>query len=237
MRMMMRGLFLLLMGAAPALASASSLQAVLSNRRGIDDLKLKLSYPAYQEFLKALSNDPLNPRLHLNLGLAFAAGEEWEKAAQSFASAAELARSDKELQFDAYFDWALAATKKGDIDQALSAYQKALAIHPDSIEVKTNIELLWKGQGQGKGKSNDSKSGDKNKNKKDSQGDQNKNKDKNQSQQQQQPQHQQPKPFRSKDLSRQEVRKILEEIKNQEQSIRAKEYDRKSKEPGDGKDW
>lgn len=234
MKRMIRGLFLSMIVAMPALASASSLQAVLSNRQGIEDLKLKLSYPAYQKFLKALSNDPLNPRLHLNLGLALAAGEEWDKAAQSFASAAELAHSDKELQFDAYFDWALAATKKGDIDQALAAYQKALEVHPDSIEVKTNIELLWQGQGKGKGKSKDSKSGDKNKDKKDGQGDQNKNK--NQSQQQQ-PQHQQPKPFQSKDLSRQEVRKILEEIKNQEQSIRAKEYDRKSKEPGDGKDW
>ena len=54
--------------------------------------------------------------------------------------AAESRRSHAPLGGD--FNSAVAASGKGEVDRALSFYQKALSYRPRSIEAKTNIELL-----------------------------------------------------------------------------------------------
>ena len=41
-----------------------------------------------------------------------------------------------------FFNSALMATQKGDIEEALNFYQKALQFEPESLKIKTNIELL-----------------------------------------------------------------------------------------------
>ena len=46
-----------------------------------------------------------------------------------------------------------------------------------------------------------------------------------------------PQPFKSKELTKDDVRKILEEIKNQEQKIRAEVYEGKGKSQPRDKDW
>ena len=43
--------------------------------------------------------------------------------------------------------------------------------------------------------------------------------------------------FDSQNLTKEDVRKILEELKSQEQKIRAKEYGTKGKESSSDKDW
>lgn len=219
-------------------ARAASLQAYLDNITGLKHFKDKLYFQSYQDFLRALENDPLNPDLQMNMGLTFAQGEEWEKAEKAFQSAYELSKGDKEREFMALFNLGVARGQKGDIDGALKAYQAALDIEPESIEVKTNIELLWQnsqGQGQGQGDKG-GKGNDKDKDKDQDQGDKDKDKNKNQDKNYEQPKKQ-PKPFQSKDLSKEDVRKILDEIGNQEQSIRAKEYDKGAKERNNDKDW
>ena len=48
------------------------------------------------------------------------------------------------------------AVYKGRVDEALRLYQEALEIRPDSIEVKTNIELLMRQQQPSPSKSDNS---------------------------------------------------------------------------------
>lgn len=211
-------------------AQARSLRAYLDNSAGLRHFKEKLFFQSYRDFLKAIEQDPLNPDLQNNLGITFMVSEEWAKAEKAFMSAYDLAKGDKEREFMALFNIAIARAQGGNIDGALQAYQRALEIDPDSLEVKTNIELLWQSQ-QGQGKGGQGK-GDGQDDKQEENQDQNKNQDK-----QYQNQKQQPKPFQSKDLSKEDVRKILGEIQNQEQSIRAKEYEKGAKERGNDKDW
>jgi Ca-activated chloride channel homolog len=229
----------------PELVSATTVQSYLRNREGVSKFKDKSYYPAYQSFLKALEEDPLNPELHLNLGLTFEANEEYEKSEQAYNGALKLIPPNSARRFEALFNLAGVLGKQSKIDEALGVYQAALDMYPESKEVKTNIELLWQqGQGGGKGKNQDKKSQKGDNKDQQQEGDE---KDQKQSQKdkdgQDQPDKQDQKeqkksrPFQSQELTPQDVKKILDEIKNQEQSIRAQEYERHAKEAPRGKDW
>jgi Ca-activated chloride channel family protein len=229
---------LLLIGILPFAASAATVQSALRNSEGVIKFNAKSYYPAYQTFLKALESDPLNPALHLNLARTLEANEEYDKSELAYRSALQLLPKDSPLRFQALFNLGGVLGKQKKIDEALAAYQAALDLVPESKEVKTNIELLWQGGGDGGGD-------DKNKDQKDQKGkdkkpDQGEGDKKDQKQQPQEPdkdQKQKPHPFQSQDLTPQDVQKILDEIKNQEQSIRAQEYERNAKEAPRGKDW
>src|SRR5262249_23878756 len=135
----------------PTMANATSLRSCLDNMSGLSHFRDKLYFQSYQDFLHAIEHDPLNPDLQMNMGLTFAQNEEWDKAEKAFQSAYNLSKGDSERQFMALFNLGVAKGQKGDIDGALQAYQAALDIEPESLEVKTNIELLWQSnQGQGK---------------------------------------------------------------------------------------
>ena len=210
-------------------AHAGTVSSFWNNRAGVRHLNEKAYYPAYQDFMRALADDPLNFGVQMNLGLTFLRNEEFEKAEQAFRGAARLAGDDAEARFTAEFNLALALSQQGKTDQALAAYQECLELQPDSLEVKTNIELLWQGGGGGKGKSNDTK---------DSKDDKSSNQEmREKGDIQNQPQKKEPKPFDSRDLTKEDVKRILDEIKNQEQGIRAQEYDKGAKEAPRGKDW
>jgi tetratricopeptide (TPR) repeat protein len=161
--------------------------------------------------------------------LAFLVNKEPAKAVKSFGTAARLFDGNPEFQFYSLFNGGVAATEAGDIPGALKFYQAALELRPDSKEVKTNIELLWKGsggQGQGQGQNQQPNQ------------DQQQPKDpKDQNRDGNYDQKKQPQPFQSKELSPEDVRKILEELKNQEQKIRAQENEQGQKEAPHGKDW
>jgi Ca-activated chloride channel family protein len=218
--------------------SATTVQSYWRNREALHKFGDKSYYPAYQGFLKALEEDPLNPELHMNLARTFEANEEWEKAEKGYKSALKLVPEGSSLRFEALFNLAGSLGKQNKIDEALTAYQACLDMVPDSKEVKTNIELLFQnGGGQGQSKNDDKKDQQgKDQQKKDGEG-QDKDQKKNPDQGDKQDQKKQPKPFDSKDLTPQDVKKILDEIKNQEQAIRAQEYERNVKEAPKGKDW
>lgn len=230
-------IFFFLIGSAST-AYGTSWHVYKSNNDGAKKILEKGFYGAYQKFLSALEEDPLNPIVQLNLGMAFEMNEEYDKAEQAYQAAAELAKDDPNFQFVANFNIGVVRGKKKDIDGALVAYQKALDLNPNSQEVKTNIELLIQnggGGGEGGENQDQGKSGDKNK----SQGQgEKKDQQKGNDPQYEQPKKPQPKPFESKELTPADVKKILDEIKNQEQSIRAQEYKKSKKEsPRGGKDW
>ena len=209
-------------------AHAVTLQSYWNNHKGVSRFNDKAYFPAYQNFLKALESDPLNPRLQLNLARTFEANEDFEKADKAYRGALRVLPENSDLRFEALFNLGNVDAKLQHIDEALAAYQAALEIDPESKEVKTNIELLWQGGGgQGKGEGKDKK-------------DQKEGESKgNQAQQPQEPQEQKkkPKPFQSQELSKDDVKRILDEIKNQEQSIRANDYERGAKDAPRAKDW
>ncbi|MEN0057790.1 MAG: tetratricopeptide repeat protein [Bdellovibrio sp.] len=230
------------------------LQTLKLNRDGNTDIQAQ-SYPAATaKYLEALKYDPFVGALHLNLGLTFEGTQQAEKALQSYKEAEGLAEKENNplLMFMSRFNQAqlLAKTKK--IDEALALYQKALDIIPSSQEVKTNIELLTmsqSGQGgegenqenqdsqEGQSKQNDSKQEkgqQKESQDKDSGKDEKQKEDK---QQYQSSRKYQPRPYQGQELSEGDVKKILGELKQQEEKIRAEFNKRDVKEQPRDKDW
>lgn len=240
--------FLLIFAGGRTVAMATSLQAVRENNDAIEELKNERPYNAYKKLLQALNHDPFNHSIRLNLGLAFEGNEEHEKARQEYLAVAKQAE-DPALRFAGWFNAARVSAHQNDIESALAYYQAALEIDPNSKEVRTNIELLWQmqqgqGGGQGQQQQNDPKGGGQNK------GDnQQKDPSKDESEQNEPSQDssqksgsepekkRQPRPFDSRELTKDDVRKILDEIKNQEQSIRASELEKKVKEAPRDKNW
>ncbi len=196
----------------------------MRNREGVREFNKKSYYPAYQKFMKALEDDPLNPRVHLNLARTLEANEDYEKAENAYRGALRVIPEGSPLRFEALFNWAGTLAKLKRIDEALGAYQAALALDPDSLEVKTNIELLWQGGGGGGGGDSKEKQ----------EGEGGERQEPGDPQQQQQ---KKPKPFKSEQLSPEDVKTILDEIKNQEQNIRAQDYEKGAKDMPKAKDW
>ncbi len=229
----MTKLLLLLLYLPPA--RATPLESYWRNAEGVARFAQKSYYAAYQRFLKALEPDPFNPEILMNLALTFEVNEEYEKAEKAYASVLHLLPETAPLRFAALFNIGGVQAKQKKIDEALKSYQAALAMDPNSKEVKTNIELLWQqGGGGGKGKDKDQK---KDPNGKEPQEKPDGDKPQNKDGPIQNGKPSEPKPFDSKELTPQDVKKILDEIKNQEQSVRANEYEKGVKEAPRGKDW
>ncbi len=177
--------------------------------------------PALNHFIKALGVQPQNKVIRFNLALILQLQGHLKKALIEY----ELLQKGAvdQFKFNVVFNKAIIYTKLNDFKKALENYQVALEVEPDSQEVKTNIELLWQNSkgsgGEDEDKSKDDKSGkDK---KEDTPGKETK------------PQ----KKKKPKDLSKSEIKKILNELKNQEKKIRAKEINEKLKESPREKDW
>ncbi len=212
-------------------APASEIPSIRKNNDAIKHLQDKDASGAETDFLSALGEDPFNAVLHLNLGWTFEAEEKYDMAVKEYESVLRIEPLTDEMRFIANFNAgnALAQKKEPDIDAALRHYQAALDLRPDSKETKTNIEMLFKG-GKGKGKGNNSgKDGnddDNERGKSPGMDDKITNRDDNHKGK-----------FDSKDLTKEDVRKILDEIKSQEEKIRALEYGSKSKDSPPDKDW
>jgi tetratricopeptide (TPR) repeat protein len=213
----------------PYAAGATTLESYSFNRDGVRMLGEKAYYPAYQNFLKALESDPLNPYLQLNLALALEASEDFERAEKAYRGALNVAGQNPALRFQVLFNLAGVQAKRKKIEDALATYQAALELNPDSVEVKTNIELLWQGGGSGDGEGENQNQKQDQKNGK---GGNEPQKPDDNSAQKEKPKTPQPRPGDTEMEKR-----ILDEIKNQEQSIRAKDYEKGAKDVPKAKDW
>lgn len=201
-------------------------QVIVNNRRGIESLKSKENLKAQNNFLDALRYEPFNPGLKMNLGLTYLIRDDHERATRVFESVAQgdSVESAEDQKFEALFNLAIAHSANKKIEEALHAYQLALEIKPDSVEVKTNIELLLQGgEGQGEGEGESSGQDQKNEPKQGGGDPQNQPKQKK---------------LEGKDLSSEDVRKILEELKDQDNRVRAQEIQKgQPKENRSGKDY
>lgn len=218
-------------------SQGASIGVMLDNNKGVKELTQEKRTEAFDVLSKSLVDHPNEPALSYNLGLLFESTEDKEKASQSYLSAAKNAAAEPDLKFNALFNAARILGEQKKRDEALRLYQEALEIHPDSVEVKTNIELLMSnsgGGGEGKDQQDqkDKKEGD------DQKEQENKPDDKKDQEKKTEPQQKpKPKPFESKELSQQDVKKILEELKRQEEGVRAKFNEKYRKETPVEKDW
>jgi Ca-activated chloride channel family protein len=223
--------------------NAGELRGIRRNNEGVKKFETEKPLEAYDRFTEALIDLPQAAEVHLNIGTSFLSRKEYDKALSEYTLAIQSAKGEskraREARFRALFNSAVAQAEMKKVEPALELYQKALEIYPDSVETKTNIELLTQSGGQGgSGGENDQKQNEK----KDQ--DQGQGNDQQQQQQQQQKQQQgqkkpnpQTKPFKSEDLTEQDVGRILEELKRQEEQIRAKMQREGAKDVPPDKDW
>lgn len=228
--------------------TAARWSAIGENRIGVKALKAEQPGPALDAFARGLSDAPFEPALHMNLGLALDLLKRPDEALNAYRNAEQFARDDDE-RFFARFNLGEALGRAKKIDEALAAYQSALELRPASVEVKTNIELLnqqgkssqqnqqQQGEGQGQDKKDQQKKDGEGKDPKDKKDDSKDGdgKDK-QDKSYEKSQKYKPRPFKG-DLSEGDVKKILGEIRQQEQRIRADYNRRDGKERPRDKDW
>ena len=225
--------------ALPQLAFAQPLKSIFLNNDGTKDLKEQRISMAQQNYLKALSESPDNYVARLNLGVAFVFNEEIDKARKEFEIPLRATNTSPEIRYLAHFNAGRAYHQEKKTDEALKHYQDSLKYQKDSLQAKANIELLVQQQmGQGQGGSGDE---EQDQNPKD-QDQENQGGGKDDNKEQQDPkdgenEKEKEKPNKPQDLSDKDIEKILEELKNQEQKIRALEYGKKQKEDPNGKTW
>lgn len=247
---------LLLLAFLSSCSGHVDLRTLWLNREGKSLLVAGRGESAQKKYIEALQYDPLLPELQLNLGLAYEVSQQPDNAMKQYESAQSFASEDLQ-KFVSYFNQAQLYGKQQKVEEALKFYQMALDLKPDSKEVKTNIELLIKqnegGSGQNKKDDQEQKQDQKKDQGKDQQDQDDKNKDQNKDQKDdkdkkdpkdqdqkkefQPNQKYKPREFKG-ELSPADIKKILGEIKQQEQKIRA-EYNKKNdfKEQPRDKDW
>lgn len=213
--------------------------SVDANNDGVKEFKEENYNQAFQNFAKALGKDPFNSDYHFNLGNTFFQQGEYGKAMAEYEAAEAQTKASPERKFEAMFNSGNAAVEMKDFAKALGYYQRALEHNPDSVETKTNIELALKNQQGGGGQNKDKKD-----QKDQSQSDDDKQQEGQQPKKEDQPKKyeepkKQPRQFKSQALNEDEVRRILEELKGQEEKIRAKQLqdNKKSKDKPNEKDW
>lgn len=225
----------------------------------IQQKQFDAALPLYYQILET---DSALPSVHSNLGILFSMDKKNDEAFKSLEFALKLAieQADLAKQFAIRFNLGTLYGTQKKIAEALEHYQAALEIKPDSKETKHNIELLiesgssgessgedkkdQKGDGDGKdqqqkegGKSGDQEKEqdqDKEQDKKDDGGE---DPEKNKKQEYKENSKYKPRPFKGEDLSEGDVKKILGELKNQEQKIRANFEKKERKDKNNEKDW
>lgn len=238
-------LIVILSAVSAQAASENNLHAIWLNQSGKALLLEQNFAEAFQHFAQALEYSPFAPELHLNMGLALEGQGQGDRALKAYMTALSFAKVP-EVKFQALFNLAQLYGKAKRYDEALHFYQQALEIVPTSQEVKINIELLIKDQQQQQQQQGQGED------KKDQNGGQGDNKDQKENQDNKGDKGEkpkdgpkkyadnpkpQPKPFKGENLSEGDVKKILGELKNQEQKIRREYYKKDVKDKGRDKDW
>lgn len=208
---------------------AEELDVTRRNNEAVSMFKQEKYLESYETFMSLLAEAPKDPVVHFNLGVSLEAIAEEEKAQKLYVELLKLLEtkmqvaSEEEkakltsIYFATLFNLANVYSRQGEIDKALNNYQKALTIVPDSKEIKTNIELMFQQQ-QGGGGKGDQKNQDQ-EGEGEGEGQQ-----QSPEQQPQQGQKQQKKKqkFDQSQMSMEDLKRILEELKQQEEKIRAK---------------
>lgn len=217
----------------------ASVQAFMDNSAAVASYEAGDLGQAMSFWTSAVSVNPSEDKLHYNLGLGFQTMSRGPEAESSYGLVLKSPSATATEKFAVEYNLGVMAQKNKQIDTALKHYQAALDLNPESLETKINIELLISQGGSGGGQGEDqNKDGDKSKDPKDQKDQKDQEKDGEDNKPKEYAQNKPQKPqFKSEDLTPSDVNKILNELKQQEQRIRA-DFSRKgAKETQGDKDW
>jgi Ca-activated chloride channel homolog len=234
-----------------SVVQAKEVGVVYRNNVAVGKVLRERVLDAYGEFISLLAHSPFDPTLQFNVGSTLSLIGEPDKAVELYKQlllqVEELRKKPgldeatlRELgavRFGALYNLGVQYQSVQDIDNALTNYQLALELVPDSKEIKTNIEMLL-GQGGGKGKNKDKKDdkGDGDGEGKDQ--DQKDGKDpKDEKKDSKEQKKQGKKQFDQKQMSMEDLKRIMEELKQQEQGIRAKFQGKGGQNENKEKEW
>lgn len=213
---------------------------------------------ALAHYYKLLETAPYQASVHSNIGVLLGGMQQPEEERKSLLYALELAQKkslNTDTLFAIQFNLGVHYGRLKKVEEALEHYQAALELKPDSKEVKTNIELLLQQQSKG-GESSSSSEKQQGSDSQNNNQDQNKDGDQDKKDQQGNQDQKEngenkkddgkrdssakykPRPYQGDQLSEGDVKKILGELRNQEQKIRAN-FDKKEKGKSykNEKDW
>jgi tetratricopeptide (TPR) repeat protein len=117
--------------AHPRSAALCNLLAVIHERRGD-------SRAALQAAERGLHEDGALPQLHKNFGDVLYAAGRYEDALEAYQRAVKLNPS---LGDDVYLRLGNIRFKWHEVDQAVACWERALALNPDNMTIRTNLEL------------------------------------------------------------------------------------------------
>lgn len=236
-------------------AEARDLGLIFENNRAVNKFKQERYLESYEELVPLLGQAPNDLLIQYNLATTFSANKEIDKAEKMYvqiiketdpAQNSSLSQEQAQLRFASLFNLGNVFAQTQNVAKALDAYQKALVLVPGSKEVKTNIELLLSGQGKGKGKGKGKGESDKkDKSDKDGKGegdeDEESDKPRRNEQTEEEKKESEKQRKKQKQMSMQDLKHILEELKQQEGKIRAKIQGKNKKQKGkegpSGKQW
>lgn len=231
---------------------ARELGLIYKNNQAVTLFKKEKRLEAFETFMGLTAKDPSDVILKFNVASSLQALGEEEKSIQlNSAILSDIVRLMKtatdaeqmelqKIRFATLYNNGVSYQILQNVDQALKNYQQALEVIPSSKEIKINIEMLFS-SGGGKGKGDDKNKeqkqegeGDGESEPKDSEEQKDKEKNKDQKKEQQQ---QKPKEFDPKYMSQEDLKRIMEELRDQEQKIRAKMERKGEKSAPKDKEW
>lgn len=171
---------------------------------------------AEQNYLKAMEKNPFNNITNFNLGTTFYKQQKYDEALQQFNTFAN-STTDKEKQAKAYHNIGNSYLKTDKLEEAIKAYKQSLKLNPKDEDTRYNLayalEKLKQQQNQNQNNNNQQQN-------------QNKEQDKqNQEKQEQQKQNQQQQ--QQNQLSKEEAKRLLEALQNEEKNTQEKRDKRK----------
>lgn len=247
-------LLVLTISCLSSLSRAQSLDLIYKNNKAVRTFGVEKKMEAYEQFLESLILDPYEPTVQFNVGSSLQALGEAEKAEKLYKQLLKDVNThlEKGLSQDEQQKWLKVkfallynlgvhyqGTQK--IDEALESYQQALELIPDSKEIKTNIEMMFNsgggGKGEGKDKNKDQQQDGKGQQDQQDQGEGDKQKDQQPSDGDRTNKPQKGKGFDQSQLSMEDLNRIMDELKQQEQGVRAKVQRKGDKSEPKEKQW
>ncbi len=233
---------------------AQNIDLIYKNNKAVRVFGVEKKMEAYEQFLETLILDPFEPTVQFNVGSALQALGEVEKSEKLYKQllkdvnshlANGLAEEEQQrwlkVKFALLYNLGVHYQTTQKIDEALESYQQALELIPDSKEIKTNIEMMFNSSGGGKGEGKDKNKDQQNK---DGKGESDKEQGEGDKQEEQQPSdgdrtndRKKGTEFDQTHLSNEDLKRIMDELKQQEQNVRAKVQRKGEKSAPKEKQW
>ncbi len=218
---------------------------------GVEKYDKKQYAEAEIDFRKAIENDDKSFEGYFNLGDALYKQKRYEEAAKVFKKSNEFVKN-RQAQANLFYNLGNAFLKAKKYEESIAAYKNSLQLNPNDMDAKYNLSYALKmlKQQQNQNKQNQQQKNQqnkqKNKDKNDNKNDENKNKDqkeKNKQNKEDKPkkedQQKQKREQKSQpgEISKEEAKRILDALKNNEAEIQKQIRKRKGKKRTTEKDW